>query len=60
MIEGIQSNPWSEALGCMMQKDANRRFLMSLERRSSKSCDLPEGNLVDAVRTLVEERAKTS
>ncbi|MEO1207036.1 MAG: hypothetical protein AAFV45_11960 [Pseudomonadota bacterium] len=58
MIELTQSNPWSEALGSMMQKDASRRFLMSLERRNKAIASVPDGSLVDTIRALLEERSK--
>ncbi|MEL7048527.1 MAG: hypothetical protein AAFO75_06120 [Pseudomonadota bacterium] len=60
MTTNIQSNPWSEALGVMMQKDANRRFLMSLERRSDAVEQIPDGALITTIHNLLSDQPRTN
>ncbi len=52
VFPATQSSDWSATLGVIMQRDSQRRFMMSLERMTQRS-GAKSGTLVDMAREAV-------
>lgn len=52
VIPATQTSDWSATFGVIMQRDTQRRFIMSLERMTPRSAG-KTGNLVDLAREAV-------
>ncbi len=52
VFPATQSSDWSATLGVIMQRDSQRRFMISLERMTQRSGD-KSGSLVGLAREAV-------